>query len=269
MGQVSKIEWTDATFNPWVGCTKISPGCDNCYAEGWAKRSGMVTWGADRRRTTPANWRKPLAWHAAIPDGQRLRVFCASLADVIDNEVPAEWREDLFQLIRLTPRIDWLLLTKRIGNVKAMLPADWGNSIYGYNNVWLGISVVNQEEADRDIRKLLAVPARVRFLSVEPMLGPVNCRLDLGVPLANGDVWTGSKPRIDWVICGGESGGNARPMDEEWAISLMYQCMAVNAKFFMKQGSKANWPDFKNIESFHPSIQVREWPSQSAKGVAE
>jgi protein gp37 len=245
MGETSKIEWTDATFNPWVGCTKISPGCDHCYAEHWAKRSGMVTWGETRRRTTPANWRKPLAWHAAIPDGQRLRVFCASLADVFDNDVPAEWRADLFELIRQTPRIDWLLLTKRIGNVKAMFPPDWGNSILGYHNVWLGITVVNQEEFDRDVPKLRALPACIRFLSCEPLLGPIS-----------GWDYHG----IDWVIVGGESGSKARPMEEDWAFTVVRMARLSRAKVFMKQGSQANWPDFKNIESFHPALRVREWP---------
>jgi protein gp37 len=261
MGETSKIEWTDATFNPWVGCTKISPGCDNCYAEGWAKRSGMVTWGEDRRRTSAANWRKPLHWHASIPDGKRLRVFCASLADVFDNEIPAEWRADLFELIRKTPRIDWLLLTKRIGNVKAMLPPDWGNSIYGYNNVWLGISVVNQDEANRDIPKLLETPSRVRFLSVEPMLGPIDLERGGFTFLRRLKSPTGKQHEaLSWVICGGESGGKARPMEPEWAIWLRYQCLGSGVPFFMKQGSAANWPAFKDFETFPDHLRVREWP---------
>src|ERR1700722_20569696 len=122
MSANSKIEWTDHTFNPWIGCTKVSPACDNRYAEIWAKRSGLVEWGGPRRRTSAATWREPIKLHAAVPEGQRERVFCASLADVFDNEVPQTWRDDLFTLIAATPRFDWLLLTKRIGNVKSMVP---------------------------------------------------------------------------------------------------------------------------------------------------
>jgi protein gp37 len=185
MGENTTIEWTATvtadgrtlpgySFNPWVGCLKVSPGCDHCYAEGWAKRSGLVTWGGPRRRTSIANWGKPIRWdREAAAAGVRKRVFCASLADVFDNEVPSLWREDLWELIEDTPNLDWLLLTKRIGNAKGMLPANWGD---GYANVMLGASIVNQDEADRDIVKLLALPARVRFLSCEPLLGPINLR---------------------------------------------------------------------------------------------
>lgn len=152
MSEITKIEWTDSTFNPWVGCTKVSPGCDHCYAESWSKRSGQVKWGGQRRRTSAANWKKPIKWNAApfyecqlcgwrgskpemgfpgsvmencascpscdaihLRDARR-RVFCASLADWLDNEVPVEWLVDLLDLIRKTPNLDWLLLTKRVGN---------------------------------------------------------------------------------------------------------------------------------------------------------
>lgn len=120
MAENTSIEWADHTFNPWTGCTKVSHGCDGCFAESWAKRSGTVRWGVGepRRRTTNANWRLPPKWNAqAEREGRRFRVFCASLADVFDNEVPQEWRDDLFRLIERTPRLDWLLLTKRVGNV--------------------------------------------------------------------------------------------------------------------------------------------------------
>jgi protein gp37 len=249
MGKTSKIEWTDATFNPWVGCTKVSPGCDHCYAEGWAKRSGLVKWGETRRRTSPATWKEPLTLEReAAAAGVRKRVFCASLADVFDNQVPDEWREDLFRLILRTPHLDWLLLTKRIGNVKAMLPADWGD---GFPNVWLGISIVNQEEADRDIAKLLKIPARIRFLSCEPLLEAVDLTR-----------WLVDGPRtIEWVICGGESGAHARPMQIEWALTMKEDCRREGVAFFMKQGSKtAAWPDFDNIATFPQRLQVREWP---------
>ena len=179
MAENSNIEWTKHTFNPWIGCQKVGAGCDNCYAEVWDARGlqgGATRWGphAARTRTSPANWRKPLAWdRAAKAAGERHRVFCASLADVFDNHatILPEWRADLWALIRATPNLDWMLLTKRPSNIAAMLPDDWGA---GYPNVWLGCTVVNQAEADRDVPKLLVVPAAVWFLSMEPLLGPVT-----------------------------------------------------------------------------------------------
>ena len=177
MGENTKIEWAHHTFNPWYGCQKVGPGCDHCYAEGWAKRSGLVQWGpgTERRRSSPANWRKPLAWNAEAERlGIRYRVFCASLADVFDNAVPTAWRMDLFSLIAKTPHLDWLIVTKRIGNVMSMCSGDGLMFDMIGDRVWLGISVVNQEEADRDIPKLFQVPARARWLSMEPLLGPVD-----------------------------------------------------------------------------------------------
>jgi protein gp37 len=241
MGENTKIEWATHTFNPWVGCAKVSPGCDHCYAEGWAKRSGSVQWGphAERRRTTAANWRQPMKWNReAEASGTRPRIFCASLADVFDNAVPVEWRADLFALIRETPYLDWLLVTKRIGNVRAMLPADWGS---GYPNVWLLITVTDQIEVDRDIPKLLRVQAAVRGLSVEPMLGSIDLSLCFDLyQYEDGDVWRSrnmSRPlhSPDWVIIGGESGPNARPMHPQWARELRDQCVAADVPFLFKQ----------------------------------
>jgi protein gp37 len=130
MGEYSKIEWTDHTFNPWTGCTKISPACDHCYAEAWSKRTGLVRWeNHPRGRTTESYWKEPIKWNARAfkrEHGHWPRVFCASLADLFDNQVPLEWRGDLFALIRECPRLDWLLLTKRPQNIKKMLPSDWG-----------------------------------------------------------------------------------------------------------------------------------------------
>ncbi|GFN25446.1 hypothetical protein ADE_11440 [Achromobacter denitrificans] len=236
MAENSKIEWTDHTFNPWEGCQKVGPGCDHCYAETRNARYGggvPVNWGpaAPRRRTSAANWRKPLAWNrdAGVFYAQhrrRQRVFCASLADVFDNAVDPAWRRDLFDLIELTPNLDWLLLTKRIGNVARMLPThDWA----ARPNVWLGATVCNQEEANRDIPKLLAVPARRRFLSMEPLLGPV----DLG--RASRLAAFHANEVLDWVICGGESGIGARPMHPDWVRSLRDQCVAAGVPFLFKQ----------------------------------
>lgn len=238
MAENSKIEWTDHTFNPWVGCTKVSPGCDGCYAEALMdKRYHRVYWGAgmERKRTSVSNWKLPLKWDkAAAAAGRRDRVFCASLADVFDNEVDPEWRRDLLRLIAYTQRLDWLLLTKRIGNAHQMLRdaagsfgMDWGEH---WRNVWIGATIVNQDEADRDIPKLLAVPAAKRFLSMEPLLGPVDLRLTHS-PAMLSRVGTG----VDWVIVGGESGHKARPMHPDWARSLRDQCNAAGVSFFFKQ----------------------------------
>ncbi|WEE79406.1 phage Gp37/Gp68 family protein [Comamonas testosteroni] len=258
MAENTKIEWTDHTFNPFIGCTKVSPGCDNCYAENLMDtRMGKVIWGpkGERVRTSPANWNKPLKWnanHAAFfaEHGRRQRVFCASLADVFDNAVDPQWREDLFKLIEATPNLDWLLLTKRIGNVSNMLPVPFDFAKL-YPNVWIGATVVNQEEADRDIPKLLAVDAAVRFLSMEPLLGPVN--LEHACDLAEAQVckgtWKdmadpikcaaalrrGSVALLDWVIVGGESGPGARPMHPNWARSLRDQCQDAGTDFLFKQ----------------------------------
>lgn len=255
----SPIEWCDFTFNPWVGCTKISPACDNCYAEGWARRTGQAElWTGERRRTTPANWRQPLKWDQqsaaqVAAGGRRLRVFCASLADVFDNQVPDDWRADLWALIRATPNLDWQLLTKRPQNIARMLPPDWGD---GWPHVWLGTTVEAQERADRNIPYLLDTPAAVRFLSVEPLLGAVDLqqiaihtpRHSMLGPFERNDTpmllnaLTGHVSgideigaRIDWVIVGGESGPNARPMHPDWARQIRDQCAAAGVPFLFKQ----------------------------------
>jgi len=225
MAETTGISWTDSTFNPWIGCAKVSRGCDNCYAEvSTPSRTMGVGWGPNeaRKRTSAANWHLPRRWNAGHAEfhaqhGRRRRVFCASLSDVFDNKADPAWREELWALIRETPNLDWLLLTKRVGNVPAMLPADWGN---GYPNVWLGISVVNQDEADRDVGRLAAVPAKTRFLSMEPLLGLIRPNTLRG---------------IHWVIVGGESGPHARPMEQDWVESLQTQCKTANVAFFFKQ----------------------------------
>lgn len=235
MAENSKIEWTHHTFSPWIGCTKIGPGCDHCYAESMNNRFKGGNWGvgAPRRRTSAANWKLPLKWNReAAKTGERLRVFCASLADVFDNEVDQLWREDLWTLIESTPNLDWLLLTKRIGNVSDMAPGYW--SAEGWpENVWLGVTVVNQAEADRDIPKLLSVPAKIRWLSMEPLLGPVDLRQAhmTHYKLKN---WP-APTRVDWVVVGGESGAGARPMHPDWAISLRDQCELAGIPFLFKQ----------------------------------
>lgn len=259
MGATTAISWCDATFNPWIGCTRVAAECDHCYAETLALRYHWLdAWGAKtpRKRTSPANWRKPLAWdRAAAASGTRPRVFCASLADVFDAEIPDAWRTDLWALIRQTVHLDWLVLTKRSNLISHMLPPDWG--AYGWPHVWLGTSVGEQASAWR-IPHLLKVPAAQHFLSCEPLLGPLNLRavpyrgdvpyaLDVlagryathdpvhrGTPFSFG---LASLARISWVIAGGESGPNYRPMDPAWARSLQRQCAVMNVPFWWKQTS--------------------------------
>lgn len=232
MGENSTIEWTTHTFNPWIGCTKVSPACDHCYAEAMMDtRYGRVHWGAgeDRVRTSAANWQLPRRWNRqALKDGQHPFVFCASLADVFDNEVDPIWRRDLFKLIEETPSLVWLMLTKRIGNVMKMTDPLAGNRMLP-RNVAIGATIANQAEYDRDRMKLWDVKQSLdplfTFGSFEPMLGPII--IDRYAP--------------DWIICGGESGREIREMDPEWARDLRDASFRFGRSFFMKQmaGKKA------------------------------
>ena len=309
MSERTEIAWCDSTFNPWIGCTKVGPGCDNCYAEReFDHRHHKAKWGPgqERVRTSAHNWRQPIRWNAKpfaecpacghrgepnmvsglSPEGQmmvcpqchngpmkpaRRRVFSGSLCDVFDNEVPAQWRADLFRLIADTPNLDWLILTKRIGNASRMIAeatahveleddsvGEWASS-KPWPNVWLGATICNQTEADRDIPKLLAVPAAVRFVSMEPLLGSVTLR-EVHSDVCEIDALTGdhgvlrplrgrSDAKVHWVIVGGESGPKARPMHPDWVRSLRDQCQAAGVPFLFKQwGEWANascgigWP---------------------------
>jgi protein gp37 len=277
MGANTKIEWADHTFNPWIGCTKISPACDNCYAETLMdNRLHVVQWGAGnpRKRTTEKNWRDPIKWDAeAAAAGIRFRVFCASLADVFDNEVPDAWRVDLLRLIEATPNLDWLLLTKRIGNVSAML--DKAGSlmsevlVWPKPNVWIGATICNQAEADRDIPKLLQVPAPKRFLSMEPLLGAVCLR---NIYVGKGSVIEGMpschdhldplrfRPGIDWVIVGGESGTHARPMHPDWVRSLRDQCNEAGVAFHFKQWGEHDYRSIRmGVKASGRDLDGRTW----------
>lgn len=232
----SKIEWTDHTFNPWIGCRRVSSGCAHCYAETLNNRRGWVEWGKNgsRMRTAPSTWKKPLTWQKrAARDGTRPRVFCASLADVFED-MPAldAWRDDLCHLIDVTPDLDWLILTKRPENVRRLLPPSWANRRTLPANVWIGTSIEDQKTADERIPTLLSIPARKHFLSCEPLLGPVNLHLqerhygrDLGL-------WSES---VDWIIVGGESGPGARPMHPVWPRAILAQCVDAGVPFFFKQ----------------------------------
>ena len=200
------IEWCDHTFNPWVGCTKISPGCDHCYAEGWSKRSGLVTWGRDRRRTSAPYWTEPHRWNLrAAEHWIPTRVFCGSLCDVFDNQVPDEWRHDLWRKIAKTPALTWMLLTKRPQNIATMLPPD-GVTMFKHTWPW---------------------PPDDRCSDLDALTGE-------WIDRATGCI-TLETAGLDWIICGGESGPGARPMHPDWARGLRDQCRAAKVPFFFKQ----------------------------------
>ena len=234
MAENSAIEWTDHTFNPWVGCVKVSEGCKYCYAEDFMtkKPRWANTWGPAEitERIKTKTWSNPVKWNKeAKESGKRVRVFCASLADVFeDNPQLVEWRTELLDLIINTPHLDWQILTKRPENVNRMIEQSTGFSdaemwFHAARNVWMGTSVENQEQADIRIPELLNIPAAVRFLSMEPLLGPININ---------------KYSNIDWVIVGGESGPKARPMHPDWVRSLRDQCQDTGAAFFFKQWGK-------------------------------
>lgn len=261
MAENSAIQWTTHTFNPWRGCTKVSDGCTNCYAETMSGRNPKTlgVWGKYGTRVVASEsmWKQPLKWDkAAAEAGERHRVFCASLADVFEGEdtMPADsWRvirearRRLFDLIVATPNLDWLLLTKRPENIETVLktafPTIYGLNLSGANTfidvwmdrVWIGTSVENQEQADKRIPELLKISAKVRFLSMEPLLGPVEFS-----DVSNRSDWKSQLGKkaldgIDWVIVGGESGPNARPFDISWARSIISQCKTAGVSVFMKQ----------------------------------
>lgn len=231
MSRKTGIEWCDHTFNIAWGCMKVSPGCAHCYAETLSSRFGHDVWGpaaqTTRRTFGAKHWAEPLAWNeAARASGTRARVFCSSMCDVFEDHpiIDAE-RAKLWPLIRATPHLDWLLLTKRPERIHDALPADWCDDGYGYPNVWIGTSIESQEYANR-VWPLVDLVARVKFLSFEPLLGPVILPTRLGE-----SPWWG----INWAIVGGESGPGARPMELDWARRLRDDCASHGVAFFLKQ----------------------------------
>lgn len=308
MGKVTKIEWCHHTFNPWRGCSKVSPGCQACYADAQARRNPGVLgiWGAQGTRVVASEsmWREPIRWNAeAAAAGERRRVFCASMCDVFEDwqgfmvnaaghrlyRDGADWHTEgapcpvltmddvrlrLFELIAMTPALDWLLLTKRPANILPALDRLRGMGLVAsdhlpWDNVWLGTSVEDQQRADERIPELLKVPARVRFLSCEPLLGLVDLtavqtssqwpgkREPSKLDALRGFTYSRRKPfvlggiteekgevpyvdlhdvgRIGWVIVGGESGPQARFCDVDWVRSLVRQCQAAAVPVFVKQ----------------------------------
>jgi len=251
------IEWTATvapdgrvlpgySWNPWLGCTKVSPACDHCYAESWAKRTGQAhLWNGERRRTSEANWRQPIKWNRETEkSGIRRKVFCASLADVFDNQAPEEWRADMWATITITPNLDWLLLTKRPQNIAKMLPIMWGD---GWPNVWLGTTAEDQKNLADRAWALSQIPAVVRFLSCEPLLESLNFVATnrwgtkwnvLTGRIIQSDSMVAQTGAFHWVIGGGESGPNARPMHPDWARSIRDQCAAADVPYFHKQNGE-------------------------------
>jgi protein gp37 len=254
MGDTTDIVWTDSTFNPWIGCMKVSAGCDHCYAEQMMdKRYGRAEWGqrktdttepsvGTRVRTSAGNWRNPIVWNkkaAAFEaeHGHRRRVFCASLADVFDNQVPVEWRLDLFEMIGATPDLDWLLLTKRPENILKMLPPPPVTG-WPWPNIWIGTTCEDQAAFDKRWPILQEVPAWVRFISYEPALGPLTMK--------------GHKIKPDWLIAGGESGPGYRWDKPVWYYAIKHECEQEHIPFLMKQmGGKKPIPE---------DLQIHQWP---------
>lgn len=256
----SKIEWTDHTFNPWIGCAKVNDGCRFCYAEVLMDtRWGRAQWGPNgtRSKTSAGNWSQPSTWNRdAEKAGQRQRVFCASLADVFeDREDLKPWRNDLWTVIDSTPWLDWLVLTKRPENVRRL----WGNPNFRRVNVWLGTSASDQETADTMVPELLKLRdlSPVLFLSAEPMVGPIDFR------------WR----ELDWIIVGGESGSaeKVRPFEIRWGLDAVRKCRETEVPCFIKQlGTRSNLdgrlhrtndPKGGNPKEWPANLRVRQFPS--------
>lgn len=303
MGETTEISWTHSTFNPWTGCEKVSPGCANCYAEADAHRWGKDVWGpeAKREKRTESYWRQPHKWNEkAKASGKPWRVFCASQSDVFEDrrDLDAD-RSSLFRLIEATPALTWLLLTKRPENVLKLAPSAWlpskreplhevghGDGYAGAwpDRVWIGATVEDEPRTKR-IQDLMKVPARTRFLSCEPLLGPV----DLSPFLRQEEIafcnWCGltgpidgdarsvvgeacsfcgdarlreGRNAFDWVIVGGESGANARPCPVDAIRSVVDQCAAGGVPCFVKQLGTRVWVDFYADEPLAEWSRERE-----------
>lgn len=233
MGKQTDIAWCDATWNPWQGCRKVSQGCKNCYMYRDMARYGKDP--KDVHRSSNATFNMPLQL------AQGLRVFVCSWSDFWIKDAD-EWRAEAFTVMRSRPDLQFLIPTKRVENIASRLPSNWGD---GYPNVWLGASVEDQEAADKRVPALLEIPAEIHWLSVEPMLGPVELLLAWGL-------------KLDWVVCGGESGKNFRLMDVEWARKLQRQCAASYTNFFMKQDAGPRSGMYDHLPA---DLRVREFPA--------
>jgi protein gp37 len=258
MGATTSIAWTDKTFNPWIGCQIVTEAeCGDCYAKRWAQRHRLDVWGplSHSSRHLTKTGHDPLLWNAqAQAEGKRFKVFCASLADVFEphpDVVAARIR--LWETIEATPYLDWQLLTKRPKFITRLVPQSWLQAWPAH--VWMGTSVGTQQAAERRISYLLDVPAPVLFLSCEPLVEQVT--------LAHW-LFDGS---LNWVICGGYSGSQDRPMDLAWARLLQQECQRYKVAFFLKQlgtvYAKAhglrNWKG-EDVAEFPEDLQVQAFP---------
>lgn len=293
MAEQSAIEWTDATVNFWWGCTKVGPGCDGCYAEAWAKRTGHSVWGVGAERrwikgALPALTKLNSSATAFYEhNGRKRRVFMQSMSDLFDNEVPIEWLATAWGAIHASRDLDIQIVTKRLTVIEKRLAAfaDHPWAARWPQHAGLIISVVNQDEADRDIPRLLELKKKLGIpwvgLSMEPLLGPVDLNriheeFDGGLghsweSCLNGkrfSPWAGDDedpmipghPKIDWVIVGGESGPGARPMANDWAQAIVDQCQAASVPVFVKQLSSGAAKPIKDIDQFPEGLRVRQWP---------
>jgi len=247
MGENTKIPWAHHTFNGWIGCTRVAPECDHCYAESMAKFRGWAKWGAGepRKRTTEENWKKPLRWNReAEQQRTRYRVFSSSLSDVFDVEVPTEWRSDLFDLIRRTPNLDWLMLTKRPAQMR-----DYLNNLPGapWPNIWALVSAGTQKSAEAFVPILLETKAVVRGVSCEPILE----RVDFSKWMKAGE---SREPRLNWIIAGDESGHHSRASDPDWYRRLRADCQSGDVAFFLKQ-----FCDSRGRKTETPELDGQRW----------
>lgn len=251
MGKVTGISWTDHTWNPWWGCTKVSAGCDHCYAAVFDKRVGGDHWGkgVPRRTFGDKHWNEPLKWNRdAEKDGVQRKVFCASMADIMDDEAPEGVLPRLWKLIDETPHLIWQLLTKRPQRYAARLP-----EVFKHRNVWLGTTC--EDQANYDLRWPILRKAahfrsdiNVRWISYEPAIGP----LDISPAEDDSEI-------PEWIICGGESGGGRREFKAEWAEELLKDCRYYETSFFMKQMSAITAPEGKKLIPAH--LQIQEFPN--------
>lgn len=265
MAKDSGIQWTTHTFNPWWGCEKVSEACKHCYAESFAKRVGEKVWGGDdtaRRFFGDKHWAEPLKWaRAAEKAGERHRVFCASMADVFEDRRDLDAaRARLWALIDATPALDWLLLSKRWGtaDIEGMVPPEWREGWPA--NVWAGATAENQARAEERVPALIKAPARVHFLSMEPLLGPVDLgfAVDNPHPVAFKGGQMPALAGLEWIILGGESGAKARPLSLAWMRSLLAQGRAAGVAVFVKQFGEQAYDEQNGIAYHGKRIEAVE-----------
>jgi len=249
MGKNTKISWCTHTFNPWHGCSKVSAGCQHCYAETMTKRWGDDYWGKEGKRRFMGDkyWAQPFKWNdEAKRDLKPALVFCGSMCDVFEERRDLiDVRDRLWNVIGSTPWLRWLLLTKRPENIEALMPI-YAREQAWYARVWLGVSVENQKAVER-VKILADIPVNVRFISAEPLLEYINIA-----------PWL---KHYSWVIVGGESGRGCRPMKEEWAKHVLMQCRETNTSFFMKQ--MGGFPDKREkMDDIPNGLKIRQIPME-------